>query len=186
MLEKIKEGASLKYKKAMSKINLVKLIINGVFQLFFLLYYVYLIVTHTNSLGYVICYSILLGVLLIAFLIDIVLKDKAEDTKEKKKSKKNKKKHYKTFVKLVKHLIKFATICIAFQDIITHGGTPNAILLLSFSIAAFILQILFAAIVFSIKRSIAKTFPSFGGRFKKEKAKEANPDVIDYEDIESE
>ena len=185
MLEKFKEDALLKYKKAMNKINLAKLIINGVFQLFFLLYYVYLIVTHINSLGYVICYSILLGVLLIAFAIDIILKDKVEDTKEEKKSKKNKKKRYRTFVKIVRYLIKFATICIAFQDVIIHGGTPNAILLLSFSIAVFILQIAFATIVFSIKRSIAKTFFSFSDKFKRRTIKEDNPDVIDYEDIES-
>lgn len=158
MLKEIKENTVASYKKTVNRINIAKLIINGVFQLFFLFYYIYLIYTHKDSLGYLVCYSILLGVLVVSFIIEILLMNKIDDTKEEKKDKKAKRKKTKNAVKIIKYLIKFATICIAFADIKANGGTPNAILLMSFSVGVFTMQIMFSIIIHLLKKSFSRMF----------------------------
>lgn len=166
MFQKIKENTVASYKRTMTRINITKLIINGCFQLFFLIYYIYLITTHKDSTDYMICYSILLGVLVVSFIIEIILMDKVDDTKEEKKSKKNKKKKTKSVVKIIKYIVKIATIYIAMRDIRLNGGTHMATLLVYWSILVLCMQLTFEIIMFAIRKTFSAATSSLRRREK--------------------
>jgi len=131
----------LAYKMILKELSILKKVLNYIIQAFFLGYYIYLIVTHLDSVVRLVLYSVLLAVLVASFIIELCVRDKDTDTRKEKKERKENKKKVQLGIKIVKYLAKIGTIVLTVIDIVFYGGTDLAIVLLAVSIIMLVLKV---------------------------------------------
>lgn len=140
------------YKLIMRELSLFKRILNILIQTVFFAYYIYLLVTKIDSLGYTISYAILLAVMVASIIIELSMRGKSDETKNEKKKRKHNKAKIDLVVKIIKYLAKVATIVLAVIDIALHGGSDLSIILIAVSTLLLIVQITADIVFHFLKR----------------------------------
>ena len=113
----------------------------------FILYYVYLIVIHLDSIPYLITYSVLLGVSVLLFFINLYFLLKKGKSRLEKRLNIERKRRWMLSLRIAKALIRIATISLAGYDLLTNGGSDLELISFILSILVFVVNIVINIII---------------------------------------
>lgn len=143
-LVKAKDGFLLTFK-----------ILGIVFQSLFILYYIYLIVTHwETSTQLVVVYFLLLGLMIVTMIFGFIFDARKGDDRDTKKYKKKRKKVAGFFIDITKYTLKLVTLSVVAYELLTKGGTLWAVTLNVMGWIFFGIQMTFFIIICFIKLAI--------------------------------